>query len=111
MAHPAQVRLVEQQREYAAFLMIAKQNREFASFLQQYGHQFNVLDQGSASVAQVVEHWQTVFRITHLALASLVEKQVPTSAEDDTPIVPPGSMPDRLVRIPAAAANRDDGDA
>lgn len=78
-----------------------------------------------AAVGDVVEHWQTVFRATHLALgevlrpghvyllasssdfsdpssfaASLQAKTHPTSAEDPTPVLPPNALPDRLVRIP-----------
>lgn len=48
MAHPAQIRLAEQQREYGAFLQIARQNREFAKYLTLYSEQFDVLGQGSA---------------------------------------------------------------
>lgn len=100
-----------------------------------------------AAVAAVVEHWQNVFRVTHLALgerialalsplafahgrdrasapftgsrltffrcaASLESKKVPPPAdsEDQTPILPPGTMPDLLVRIPTAEANLRQGD-
>ena len=59
MAHPAQVRLFEQQREYSAFLLIAKQNGDFAAFLQQYAQQCNVLGQGSACTAAPTPSSQT----------------------------------------------------
>lgn len=80
----------------------------------------------------VVEHWQNVFRITHLALcgslvspcrllshadilhradpiqlASLEEKKIPVVTQDELTgesttemVLPEGSLPDKLVRIP-----------
>ena len=105
-----------------------------------------------AAVAGVVEHWQNVFRVTHLALGelpfsstrtlnarkltdahsppptrqprfapfnlncfspsvSLEAKKVPPPAdwEDQTPILPPGTMPDRIVRIPTEDPALADG--
>ena len=77
-------------------------------------------------MAEVVEHWQHVFRITHLALGSLsspfrkkgskrayVDAPKNTAslinqADPETGVAPPGTLPSRLVRIPVASNQNED---
>ncbi|ORY61934.1 hypothetical protein BCR35DRAFT_309023 [Leucosporidium creatinivorum] len=108
---PAQQRLVDKQREYQAFLKIHQQGQDLLQFFHQFGDKYDVLDGGSEAVGDAVEHWKTVFRATHLALNSLATKKIPTSAEDLTPVLPPGTLPDRLVRIPVEQEEGTEGGA
>ncbi|GAA5990485.1 hypothetical protein JCM11641_007733 [Rhodosporidiobolus odoratus] len=101
--------LIEKQREYAAFAGVAAQSEQLATFLAMFADKYDVLDGGSEAVGDVVEHWQNVFRVTGLALASLAEKRSTVAAETtgdsqstsiSTVDLPPGTLPDKLVRIP-----------
>ncbi|GAA6004687.1 hypothetical protein JCM10207_000982 [Rhodosporidiobolus poonsookiae] len=108
---PAQARrLLDKQREFAAFSTVCSQAEQLAAFLDHFADKYDVLDGGSEAVGDVVEHWQNVFRVTGLALASLATQRTalaPTLAgEDKAPVnpedvvLPPGSLPDKYVRIP-----------
>ncbi|KAM0753622.1 hypothetical protein T439DRAFT_332204 [Meredithblackwellia eburnea MCA 4105] len=116
MSHPAHLRLVERQREYEAFLSINAQFKQFNHYLDNYKQQFNVLNNGALACAQVTEHWQSVFRTTHLALASLAAQEIPVEQQQQpteegqereksqqpkkTTVLPANARPDRIVRIP-----------
>ncbi|KAK4058808.1 ubiquitin C-terminal hydrolase Ubp14 [Microbotryomycetes sp. JL221] len=96
----AQERLIDKQREYQAFLKLFQQTQDLVAAFDAYANKYDTLDGGSEAVGDVVEHWQTVFRATHLALASLASKREPASAQEpDTLVLRPGTLPDRLVRI------------
>lgn len=88
----AQQRLKDKQREYTAFLTIHQQSTKLRAVFEQFNNKMEILGDGSSSeyrfdwilifwtrllmeviwvaIATVVEHWQTVFRATHLALGS-----------------------------------------
>ncbi|KAI5481002.1 DASH complex, subunit Dad2 [Pseudohyphozyma bogoriensis] len=78
--HPAAQRLIQKQREYQSFLNILAQNRQLVEYMNAMGDRLDTLDAGSE--------------------VSLAAQQIPTSAEDPTPTLPNGAMPDRIVRIP-----------
>ncbi|GAA6005019.1 DASH complex subunit DAD2 [Rhodotorula paludigena] len=116
---PAHSRLADKQREYTAFAAIAAHAHALARFLDDYADRYDTLDGGSEAVGDVVEHWQNVFRVTGLALASLAEQRAahaPSAPAEnpqegaDHPVValPPGALPAKLVRIPVRH-NDDDG--
>ncbi|GAA6029273.1 hypothetical protein JCM8097_003598 [Rhodosporidiobolus ruineniae] len=107
--------LLEKQREYAAFQGICAQSKQLAQFLDHFADKYDTLDGGSEAVGDVVEHWQNVFRVTGLALASIAEKRAAAAVPSSSPgpdgqpvspvdpqdvVLPPGTLPDRLVRIP-----------
>ncbi|KAK4053839.1 ubiquitin C-terminal hydrolase Ubp14 [Microbotryomycetes sp. JL201] len=97
----AQERLLDKQREYQAFLKLFQQTKDLVAAFDAFALKYDVLDGGSEAVGDVVEHWQTVFRATHLALASLASKREPVSQDDPTMLaLKSGTLPDRLVRIP-----------
>ncbi|GJN88693.1 hypothetical protein Rhopal_001659-T1 [Rhodotorula paludigena] len=116
---PAHSRLADKQREYTAFAAIAAHAHALARFLDDYADRYDTLDGGSEAVGDVVEHWQNVFRVTGLALASLAEQRAahapPAPADNaqegaDHPVValPPDALPAKLVRIPV---RHDDDEA
>ncbi|GAA5822834.1 hypothetical protein JCM11251_004394 [Rhodosporidiobolus azoricus] len=100
--------LLDKQREYTAFATVCAQSQQLAAFLEQFADKYDVLDGGSEAVGDVVEHWQNVFRATGLALASLADKRsaLAPATENGQPtnpadiVLPPGTLPDKLVRIP-----------
>ncbi|BGO89499.1 hypothetical protein NBRC10512_003959 [Rhodotorula toruloides] len=109
---PAATLLMEKQREYTAFAQVCAHAEHLAHFLDSFADKYEVLDGGSEAVGDVVEHWQNVFRVTGLALASLADKRAalatpsdpsapqPTEADVNNVVLPPGTLPDKLVRIP-----------
>ncbi|GAA5848236.1 hypothetical protein JCM8547_004451 [Rhodosporidiobolus lusitaniae] len=100
--------LLDKQREFNAFSTVQVQSRSLRQFLEHFADKYDVLDGGSEAVGDVVEHWQNVFRVTGLALASIAEKRAAQAAptEDGASpspadvVLPPGTLPDKLVRIP-----------
>ncbi|SGZ15784.1 BQ5605_C029g10700 [Microbotryum silenes-dioicae] len=60
------------------------------------------------AVGDVVEHWQTAFRATHLALASLEQQRKEAEASETSTH---NLLPERLVRIPVATPNEVDDPA
>ncbi|KAM0792350.1 hypothetical protein ACM66B_005030 [Microbotryomycetes sp. NB124-2] len=104
----AQERLLDKQREYQAFLKLFQQTNDLVAAFDAFALKYDVLDGGSEAVGDVVEHWQTVFRATHLALASLAAKRESVSQDDQTvTTLAPGTLPDRLVRIPVEQPSFD----
>ncbi|GAA6047649.1 hypothetical protein JCM3770_001608 [Rhodotorula araucariae] len=105
---PAHHRLVEKQREFTAFASICTHAEQLAAFLDAFAARYETLDGGSEAVGDVVEHWQNVFRVTGLALASLAEQRAATTTtttaadtEDGrTPALSADALPAKLVRIP-----------
>ncbi|BGP37772.1 DASH complex subunit dad2 [Rhodotorula kratochvilovae] len=110
---PAHHRLLEKQREFTAFASICQHAEQLAAFLDAFAHRYDTLDGGSEAVGDVVEHWQNVFRVTGLALASLTEQRASVSAgaeaEDRTPALPADALPAKLVRIPVRQDSDDAG--
>lgn len=96
LTHPAQHRLVQKQREYANFLQMLAQNKQLVNYFEHFGDRFDTLDGGSEgsspflhvnarradfagdasqnppAVADVVEHWQNVFRATNIAISMFI---------------------------------------
>ncbi|SCZ96982.1 BZ3500_MvSof-1268-A1-R1_Chr4-2g06911 [Microbotryum saponariae] len=99
---PSMQRLMDKQREYEAFYKIHQQSQQLLDFLSQFSDQYMVLDGGSEAVGDVVEHWQTAFRATHLALASLEQQRKEAEANETSTH---NLLPERLVRIPVATPN------
>ncbi|GAA5919358.1 hypothetical protein JCM5296_000189 [Sporobolomyces johnsonii] len=101
---PGVQRLLDKQREYQAFHSILAHTQGLVHLLDTFSDKYDVLDGGSEAVGDVVEHWQNVFRVTGLALASLADQRTAlTTGPDDDPahvVLPPGTLPDKLVRIP-----------
>ncbi|TNY23643.1 hypothetical protein DMC30DRAFT_413974 [Rhodotorula diobovata] len=109
---PAHLRLVDKQREFTAFAAICQQASQLATFLDEFATRYETLDGGSEAVGDVVEHWQNVFRVTGLALASLAEQRAsaPTpqdAPEGHVPALGRDALPAKLVRIPV---RQEDGD-
>ncbi|KDE02933.1 hypothetical protein MVLG_06557 [Microbotryum lychnidis-dioicae p1A1 Lamole] len=105
---PSMQRLMDKQREYEAFYKIHQQSQQLLDFLSQFSDQYMVLDGGSEAVGDVVEHWQTAFRATHLALASLEQQRKEAEASETSTH---NLLPERLVRIPVATPNEVDDPA
>ncbi|GAA5954310.1 hypothetical protein JCM21900_005242 [Sporobolomyces salmonicolor] len=101
---PGVLRLLEKQREYEAFHAIFAHTQGLVQLLDAFSDKYDVLDGGSEAVGDVVEHWQNVFRVTGLALASLADQRSAlTTSPDEDPsnvLLPPGTLPAKLVRIP-----------
>ncbi|GAA5978356.1 hypothetical protein JCM10908_004326 [Rhodotorula pacifica] len=116
----------DKQREHQAFDTVHQQAHQLSQFLHAYADKYTVLTGGSEAVGDVVEHWQNVFRITALTLGSLAQKRsdlAPTligssssgdpSATQPPPdpadvVLPRGTLPDKLVRIPVRPAEEEE---
>ncbi|POY70157.1 hypothetical protein BMF94_6740 [Rhodotorula taiwanensis] len=102
--------LQDKQREYEAFEAIRAQARHLGAVLAAFRDKYSVLN---GAVGDVVEHWQNVFRITALTLGSLAERRValaPTVESNDPAdvVLPAGTLPDKLVRIPVRPADEEE---
>ncbi|GAA5878473.1 hypothetical protein JCM3774_006412 [Rhodotorula dairenensis] len=101
----------DKQRECTAYESVRDQALDLAAFLNAYADNYTTLTGGSEAVGDVVEHWQNVFRITALTLGSLAQKRAElaqTAGSDADPldvVLPPGTLPDKLVRIPVRPAD------
>ncbi|BGP53776.1 hypothetical protein JCM8202v2_001348 [Rhodotorula sphaerocarpa] len=129
--------LDDKQREYAAFEAVRQHANNLNHFLHAFKDRYSTLNGGSegespgcflcadrkhadlapgparTAVGDVVEHWQNVFRITALTLGSLAEKRValaPTVESSDPAdvVLPAGTVPDKLVRIPVRPADEEE---
>ncbi|GAA6016280.1 hypothetical protein JCM8202_005548 [Rhodotorula sphaerocarpa] len=105
--------LDDKQREYAAFEAVRQHANNLNHFLHAFKDRYSTLNGGSEAVGDVVEHWQNVFRITALTLGSLAEKRValaPTVESSDPAdvVLPAGTVPDKLVRIPVRPADEEE---
>ncbi|GAA5960589.1 hypothetical protein JCM8115_003236 [Rhodotorula mucilaginosa] len=103
----------DKQRECQAYETVRDQANQLAHFLDAYADKYTTLTGGSEAVGDVVEHWQNVFRITALTLGSLAQKRAdlaPTvdSSDPADVVLPRGTLPDKLVRIPVRPADEEE---
>lgn len=91
---PSQQKALDKQREWEGFTKILRQTEQLNQYFVELAGKTELMEDGGRTMAKVLENWQNVFRATHIALASMANRQSSGQEDVEAPT---------LVRMPTSS--------